>query len=154
MIPLQWSLIAVVAALVLGAWGGYSFEENRWDAAAGRQATAAATLSNKQRTASAKAETIYVDKIQTVNVPVMQVRDRIVRAACPAVSGMRASTGSAVSVPAGNAGQPADGAAQADPNSGLIDGIAADAGACVRNGIQLQQLQALIRANVQSTAAQ
>lgn len=92
----------------------------------------------KQLTASQQVEVRYVDRIEKVNVPVVQLRDRIVHAVC-----VQQPAGEPLPVPAQHLEQPADAAAPADAGDRLADDIAAAA----RNAVQLEELQALIRAN-------
>lgn len=92
----------------------------------------------KQLTASQQVEVRYVDRIEKVNVPVVQLRDRIVHAVC-----VQQPAGDALPVPAVDPQQPPDAAAPADTADRLADELTAAA----RNAIQLDELQALIRAN-------
>jgi Cu/Ag efflux protein CusF len=138
-IPFTWAAAAVVIALTFGFWGGHQVTHNAWEADAAKAAEAATKIVQQQSSDSAKVETVYVDKIQRVEVPVETVRTRIVRAACS----MQQPAAGGVPVPAGDSGKPADAAAPADAGSGLADDLVA----AERNAIQLEQLQALIRAN-------
>ena len=136
-------LIAAVFC-ALGAAGGWKIESDRWAASVGHQQAAAAVTAQNQAVASAKVETLYVDRIQQVQSP-PQIRDRLVRIACP--DGMQQPASSPVSVPGGDSGQPSHAATPADAGAGQLDELAVDAGAAEQNAIQLEQLQALVRAN-------
>ena len=137
------AIASLLLGLVLGVWGGCSWKGNQVDAEQGRQATAAAQLDKSQRIESTKVETVYVDRIQRVEVPVERVRERIVRAVCRVPD----DAGSATAMSGSDVGQPADAAAPTDADAGLLPGIAADAQACLRNAEQLRGLQNLVRVN-------
>lgn len=94
-----------------------------------------------QAVESNKVETVYVDRIERVEVPVERVRRILVAGVCPAAD--------PAVVPAGDAGVAADGAGPSPADAELVDDIARDAEACIRNAEQLTALQALIRANTQ-----
>lgn len=142
-VPLSWAAAACAVCAGLGALGGWRLAANIGAAREGQARTAAAVLSDLQRIQSTNTERNYVERLEGVQPPpLVVVRDRIVRAACrvqyPA---------SDLPMPAGHVVEPADAASAPDPDTGIIDGIAVDAAACVRNRIQLDELQALIRAN-------
>lgn len=145
-IPPQYRALAYVIGIALifgiGFGSGFFVEHTRWNSADASAVKNAAKIETDQRTDSAKVETQYVDRIKTVTVPVDRIRDRIVHAACRVPD-----AADRAAVPASDAAQPNDAAARTDTDAGLIGGIATEAGACVRNRIQLEQLQALIRAN-------
>lgn len=143
MIPFQVLLIAVAISLGVGGTIGYRWSENNHKGEVAAAAIEAAGLSSKQRSESSKVETVYVDRIQKIEVPVDRVVTRIQRAACRVQP--EASSGGAV--PSGNAAESPDVAAAADPDAGLLEGIAVDAEACLRNAQQLASLQELVRAN-------
>lgn len=133
--------LLVVAAIAFAA--GVRVERNAHTAALATQQAAALDLRVEQLVEGAKVEVRYVDRIEKVSVPVVQIRDRIVRAACP--GGVHDSAADRVPVPSGDPAEPADAAAPADADDGLLGDLAAEIPACVANGIQLDELQARIR---------
>lgn len=146
MIPINLAALAVAVALALGAVGGHRWASN---VAQGKQAdavVAAVQIDRKQRITSSKVETVYVDRIQQVDVPVEVIRTRLVRAACE----LREQASGGLSVPGGDPQQPADAAAATDADAEFIGNVAAEIPQSVANTIQLEQLQALIRANTEA----
>lgn len=145
MIPVSWAALAVAIALALGAVGGHRWAAN---VATVRQAEVvinAVKLDRAQRIASSKVETVYVDRIEKVDVPVEVIRTRLVRSACE----LRQPAGGSEAVPGSDPEQSLDAAAASDPDAQLLGDVAAEIPEAVANTIQLEQLQALIRANAE-----
>lgn len=145
MIPLNWAALAVAIALALGAVGGQRWATN---VAKGKRADAvleAVKLDRQQRIQSSKVETVYVDRIEKVDVPVEVIRTRLVRSACQ----LRDAAGGGLPMSTGDPRQPADAASATDPDAELLGNVAAEIPEAVANTIQLDQLQALIRVNTE-----
>ena len=132
--------IAIVAGVV-GFITGVDYANAKCEAAKVPQIQREAEGVKRQATESNQVETVYVDRIQRVEVPVDRVRRVLVAGVCPAADPRV--------LPGGNADLAADGAAEGPADAEIVERIARDAESCIRNAEQLTALQALIRANTE-----
>lgn len=131
-----------VAMIVYGlfcGWLGWQVCDNRRADQVSAELRDEIKATEVQAVASNKVETVYVDRVERVEVPVERVRRVLVAGVCPRPD--------PAVVPAGDAGFAADGEAESPADAEIVERIARDAKACIRNTEQLESLQALIRAN-------
>lgn len=147
-IPASWAALACAACLAFGAAGGASWVQRGHAATAGqaaaKQATTALAVERQQGTASAKAATGYVAKLETIKAPAPVIAARIKRAARRV---QRPPSDNALPVPAQHPAESCDGEAAPDTDHGLVDRLAAEIPDAVANKAQLEYLQELVRAN-------
>lgn len=116
---------------VAGLACGFGVEAKRWHNADVERELAAAKEAESVTHKTDEVVTVYVDRIQKVDVPVPVVRTRLIERVCP---------GNSPGVP-----NPSGAAAAAAPDTG--DQLARELGDTVRNRYQLEALIAAVRAN-------
>lgn len=139
---MNWLIAFALASYgAICGWLGMAVEQNARRGAEIAQVRADSAAAATQAAASNKVETVYVDRIERVEVPVDRVRRVLVAGVCPGPS--------PAVVPGGDAGFAPDDATPSPADAELVGDIARDAEACIRNAEQLGALQSLIRANTQ-----
>jgi len=141
--------IAVISALIFHSGAQHQRAKDEAAETARMVAHVEADMAKAEKNLSVirQEEVRYVDRVQTVRVPVVQIRDRLVAGLCSDSVQQPADAAAAGGLPGskGAGGQPADAADGADADPGLSVDVAGEIAAAVRNRIKGEGLQASIR---------